>query len=102
MPSGWLFALGIGWSRMAPGGGVVAPVLEAACSVNQRKPSGPSTMPHGLLLAVGIGYSATAPPARTPIWLAPSSVNQRVPEAPAVISHGMLLGVSATLNGWAS
>src|SRR5262249_4108001 len=53
MPSGSLFAVGMGCSLMPPAGGARA-VFLVERSANHRAPSGPRVMSEGPLLAVGI------------------------------------------------
>ena len=63
---------------------VIRPIL-SACSVNQRLPSGPATMPLGLLPGAMPTENSVTTPAVVirPIRLPSYSVNQRLPSGPA-------------------
>ena len=58
--------------------------------MNQRLPSGPTTIESGSECAVGVAYSVMTSVVGLimPILPAPSSVNQRLPSGPTVIPYG--------------
>src|SRR5262249_1937617 len=81
------------------------PILLAPRSVNQRLPSGPTTMPPGMAPTAN-GNSLIAPVGEMrPILFPVSSVNQRLPSGPVVIPLGALLPVGtaySTMGGGAA
>lgn len=88
-------AVGIDTSEMLPAV-VMRPILFPKASVNQRRPSGPATMPNGNADAVGRENSVIVPlGVILPILLLTDSVNQRLPSAPAAIPSGKLNAVGS-------
>jgi hypothetical protein len=95
-------ALMKGWT---PSRATLPPPVDAATSVNQMLPSGPTVIPwagYGLAVeeaaAEGTGYSLRSLPvvSMTPTALLPWSVNQMLPSGPMVMDWGAAAAVVVT------
>ena len=94
IPAGWQFGVGTRNSRTSPVAGSSRATLLPMRCVNQRWPSGCTTMKNGQLSGVGMAYSSTAPlrGSRRPILLRRMSEYQTCPSGLIAMPTGKELG----------
>src|SRR5580698_2833697 len=93
MPTGWLLAVGLGYSVRTPEV-VSLPIWSLPNCVNHKAPSGPATTAVGWVPTFVIVYSVSEPAVVIlPSLLAFCSANHTAPSEPSVIPQGRLLSV---------